>query len=45
MPTMAGITGTLADSKETIGAGMMIITATGVTRDQPGGTGIGIEIN
>ena len=42
---MTGITGMLADMKETIGDGMKIITATGVTRDQPGGTGIGIEID
>jgi hypothetical protein len=32
--------------EETIGAGMtIIITAIGVTRDQTGGTGSGIEIN
>jgi len=42
---MTGITGTVADMKGTIGDGMKKLTATGVTRDQTGGTGSGIEIN
>lgn len=45
MAIMTGITGTVADMKGTIGDGMKILTATGVTRDQTGGTGSGIEIN
>jgi hypothetical protein len=45
MPIMTGITGTVADMEGTIGAGMTIITATGVTPGQTGGTGCGIEID
>ena len=44
-PIMTGITGTVVDMEGTIGAGMTIITATGVTPDRTGGTGSGIEID
>jgi hypothetical protein len=45
MPIMTGITGTVAGMKGTIGDWMQIITATGVTREQAEGIGIGKEIN
>jgi hypothetical protein len=35
----------VADMEGTIGAGITIIIATGVTPDQTGGTGSGIEID
>ena len=38
-------TGTVVAMTGAIGDGMEIITATGVTRDQTGGTGSGKEIN
>jgi len=45
MPTMTGIPGTVADMKETTSAGMKILTATGIIRDQAEGTGSGTEIS
>jgi hypothetical protein len=42
---MTGITGTVADMKGTIGAGMEMLIVTGVTHDRTGETGNGIEIN
>ena len=41
----AGTTGSGAAMTGTIAAGMELLTATGVTRDQTGGPGSGKEIN
>jgi len=41
----AGTIGTVVAMTGTIGDGMVIITATGVTHEQTGGTGSGKEIN
>jgi hypothetical protein len=45
MAINGGTTGTAAAMAGTIGDGREIFTATGVTHDQTGGTGSGIELN